>query len=451
MTKQWTVQISNDGKDNGLSLQLAEAGAMLRSGETVAFPTETVYGLGADASSTEAVRKIYEAKGRPSDNPLIVHIADRSQLKGLVMEPIAEPLERLIECYWPGPLTLILPVCPDSVSPLVTAGLSTVGVRMPDHPVARELIRIAGCPVAAPSANSSGRPSPTRAAHVREDLDGRIGGIVDGGPAGVGVESTVVEWSQGALHILRPGGITAEQLRAALPGIPVLAVESPAEGAEPLAGDAEMDPEMDAEMDAETDAEMDADKNSDKNADMDADKYPDKNTDENMDKSTDSTATAMADARAEATHTESTARATDAAEHSPAPRAPGMKYRHYAPRGRMWLMVGGEADPAAAAQAARRELRAAKARGERTGVLTFAERSALYEEADLVVVCGQLSEPQTIAQGLFAALRQFDQDDVTYILAESCPEQGIGAAVMNRLRKAAGGRILQVDAGSAGR
>lgn len=446
--------------DSGLGLQLAEAGEMLRSGRTVAFPTETVYGLGADATNTEAVRGIYKAKGRPSDNPLIVHIADRSQLKGLVAEPIAEPLERLMDCYWPGPLTLILPVCPDRISPLVTAGLSTVGVRIPDHPIARELIRVAGCPVAAPSANSSGRPSPTSAAHVREDLDGRIGGIVDGGPAGVGVESTVVEWSQGALHILRPGGVTIEQLREALPGTRVLVVESPAEGAEPLAPDPDMDADQDTDSAATAMADTkveatEAASNAGAAAIEDGNARPVTIEDGSARAATNGASNGgAASGEPEAGVADSTGSAgstSHAAEHSPAPRAPGMKYRHYAPRGRMWLMVGGEADPAAAAQAARRELRAAKARGERTGVLTFAERSALYEEADLVVVCGRLSEPQTIAQGLFAALRRFDQDDVTYILAESCPEQGIGAAVMNRLRKAAGGRILQVDAGSTGR
>lgn len=337
---------------------------MLRAGQTIAFPTETVYGLGADATQTEAVRGIYAAKGRPSDNPLIVHIADRSQLDEWISGVVDEPIERLLAQFWPGPLTVILPVKPNALSPLVTAGLSTVGVRMPDHPIARELIRLAGCPVAAPSANSSGKPSPTRAEHVREDLDGRIGGIVDGGSAGVGLESTVVEWSQDALHILRPGGITAEALRAALPGV---TVHTPAEGGEA---------EAEAALSAET------------------------------------------------------------------PRAPGMKYRHYAPRGRMWLVDG--ADPAAVTAMIRRELRAGAARGERTGVLTFEERSDLYEEADLVIACGSLREPQTIAQGLFAALRQFDQDGVTFILAESCPEQGIGAAIMNRLRKAAGNHILHV-------
>ncbi|MDU2242484.1 MAG: L-threonylcarbamoyladenylate synthase, partial [Paenibacillus sp.] len=191
---------------------LKEAAAVLASGGTVAFPTETVYGLGADARNTAAVEEIFAAKGRPSDNPLIVHIADVSQLDGLVTE-VNETARRLMEAFWPGPLTLVLPVAEGAVSPRVTAGLSTVGVRMPAHDVALRLIAAAGCPVAAPSANRSGRPSPTLASHVGEDLSGRIDGIVDGGPTGVGLESTVVEAGRdGVVTVLRPGGITAEQL-----------------------------------------------------------------------------------------------------------------------------------------------------------------------------------------------------------------------------------------------
>lgn len=193
---------------------ISEAAALLRSGETVAFPTETVYGLGADARNTAAVEAVFAAKGRPSDNPLIVHIARREELGRLVTEvhPVAEAL---IDAFWPGPLTLVLPVRPGVLSPLVTAGLDTVGVRMPDHPVALALLRAADCPVAAPSANRSGRPSPTLAAHVLEDLAGYIGGVLDGGAAGVGLESTVVQVQpDGTVAVLRPGGITAEQLAA---------------------------------------------------------------------------------------------------------------------------------------------------------------------------------------------------------------------------------------------
>ncbi|WP_405080917.1 L-threonylcarbamoyladenylate synthase [Paenibacillus chitinolyticus] len=335
---------------------IAEAAGLLVQGETVAFPTETVYGLGADATNSAAVEGIYRAKGRPSDNPLIVHIADRSQMDTFAEGTPAEPLRRLMDAFWPGPLTVIVPVRAGAVSPLVTAGLSTVGVRIPDHPVALALLRAAGCPVAAPSANSSGRPSPTMAEHVADDLGGRIGGIVDGGPTGVGVESTVVEWASGAVYILRPGGVTAEQLREALPDVPV---REPVRTGEPAG----------------------------------------------------------------------------------TPRAPGMKYAHYAPKGSMRVVLGD--DPEAVAEWMRRDLDAAKARGERTGVLTYDERRGLHH-ADAVISSGRLAEPETIARGLYAALRQFDREGATYILAEGCPDTGIGRAVMNRLLKAAGQEVVRV-------
>lgn len=194
--------------------QLQEAAKLLRENEAVAFPTETVYGLGANAMDDEAIAKIFEAKGRPSDNPLIVHIGTKSQLDGIVKEipPVAE---KLMAHFWPGPLTIILPR-KEGISERVTAGLNTVGVRMPDHPVALALIEEANVPVAAPSANRSGRPSPTLASHVYEDLNGKIAGIVDGGATGVGVESTVIDCTSTLPTILRPGGITKEQLEAVI-------------------------------------------------------------------------------------------------------------------------------------------------------------------------------------------------------------------------------------------
>ncbi|GGG85161.1 L-threonylcarbamoyladenylate synthase [Paenibacillus radicis (ex Gao et al. 2016)] len=211
MTKVWQLE------GELLAGQLTEAAELLKAGELVAFPTETVYGLGADARSTQAVEQIFAAKGRPSDNPLIVHIASIGQLDELVL-PYPELASRLMQQLWPGPLTIVLPVKPGAVSPLVTAGLATVGVRMPDHAAALELIGQANCPVAAPSANRSGRPSPTTAAHVLEDLDGAIAGIVDGGATGVGLESTVVELAgDNVIRILRPGGVTPEQLLLAAP------------------------------------------------------------------------------------------------------------------------------------------------------------------------------------------------------------------------------------------
>lgn len=351
-TKVWQVDGQRPEQE-----KLQEAAKLLRQGRTVAFPTETVYGLGADARSSEAVADIFSAKGRPSDNPLIVHIADRSQLEELAAPP-EEAVSRLLDAFWPGPLTVVLPALPGVLSPLVTAGLSTVGLRMPDHPVALQLIAEAGCPVAAPSANRSGRPSPTQAAHVLEDLAGRIAGVVDGGETGVGVESTVVEYAGGALHILRPGGITAEQLRQTLPPhIPVL--EAGPEHQEPAA-----------------------------------------------------------------------------------PRAPGMKYAHYAPRGTLLLVQGRQgAAPEQLLARMQRELDEARARGERTGVLTYGEYADAFR-ADCVVACGRLDDLETVAQGLYAALREFDEAGVGFIAAQACPEEGIGAAIMNRLRKAAGGQIL---------
>ncbi|MGG1552486.1 L-threonylcarbamoyladenylate synthase [Paenibacillus ferrarius] len=337
---------------------LTEAAQLLREGDTVAFPTETVYGLGADATSSAAVERIFKAKGRPSDNPLIVHIADEDQLSGLVQADALKDAHRaLMRAFWPGPLTIVLPVQSGSISPLVTAGLTTVGVRVPDHPVALDLLREAGVPVAAPSANSSGRPSPTLASHVRDDLDGRIGGIVDGGPSGVGVESTVVQLADGDLYVLRPGGVTTEQLQRVLPHMRIHA----------------------------------------------------------------------------AAHEEVRASET--------PRAPGMKYTHYAPQGYMHIVSGD--DPAAIAAWLQQDIDAAKARGETTGILTFSEHVPRYS-ADLVLACGSLAEPESIAHALYAALRTFDEHGIRYIAAEGCPETGIGQAVMNRLRKAAGHRLVQV-------
>jgi L-threonylcarbamoyladenylate synthase len=212
-TKQWFV---DDLSDLSTSYpQLSQAAQLLRDNEVVAFPTETVYGLGANACSDMAVRKIYEAKGRPSDNPLIVHIASINKLDEIVKD-IPAYAYKLIDEFWPSPLTLILPKKGDKLSTLVTAGLDTVGVRMPDHPVALTLIREADVPIAAPSANQSGKPSPTHASHVYHDLNGKISGIVDGGTTGVGVESTVVDCTTTVPTILRPGGVTKEQLEAVI-------------------------------------------------------------------------------------------------------------------------------------------------------------------------------------------------------------------------------------------
>jgi L-threonylcarbamoyladenylate synthase len=350
-TQYWPPTASEAG--------LKEAAAALAAGGVVAFPTETVYGLGGDARSSAAVRKIFEAKGRPSDNPLIVHLAD-SEALGELVERVNEIERALIAKFWPGPLTLVLPVRPDTVSPLVTAGLDTVAVRIPAHEMARKLISMSGCPIAAPSANRSGRPSPTQARHVMQDLEGRIDGVLDGGPTGVGVESTVVRVLEGTIHVLRPGGVTAEQLRQALgPDVPIETRQSGSSG--------------------------------------------------------------QADA----------------------PRSPGVKYTHYAPRGEMLLVTGDDAQRLV--DAARHTAEEARRAGRRVGVLTPAEHADAYEgSADAVIVCGSLREPQTAAHALYAALRECDERGLDYIVAEGYPETGIGAALMNRLRKAAGGRELKV-------
>lgn len=191
-------------------LQIDEAAQLLKDNEVVAFPTETVYGLGANARSEKAVRKIFEAKGRPSDNPLIIHIARSEQLNDLVKE-IPSVAEKLMASFWPGPLTLVFHK-KEGLSETATAGLSTVAVRMPSHPVALALIEAANLPIAAPSANTSGKPSPTTANHVAKDLTGKISGIVDGGETGVGVESTVVDVTGEIPVILRPGGVTREEI-----------------------------------------------------------------------------------------------------------------------------------------------------------------------------------------------------------------------------------------------
>lgn len=356
-TQFWSVPI---GAFNQNHPNIQEAAKLIQLGKRVAFPTETVYGLGADARSTEAVDGIFAAKGRPSDNPLIVHIANPFQLNDLVDRP-DETCLRLMERFWPGPLTLVLPLRADSqISPRVTAGLDTVGVRIPDHPVALSLLAAAACPIAAPSANRSGRPSPTTASHVRDDLDGRIEGILDGGPTGVGLESTVVQVQHGIVHILRPGGITKEQLIDA--GFLVQEFESTNQPAE----------SKDKEW---------------------------------------------------------------------TPRAPGMKYAHYAPKGRMTIVEG--ENHTLIRERIQQELNNPANASLRTGVLTFVDHATFYQ-ADVIEVCGHRDRPDQLAQQLFSALRRFDEAGVDIIFAEGCPNVGIGHAVMNRLRKAAGHHVIEV-------
>lgn len=333
--------------------ELKEASAVVRNGGLVAFPTETVYGLGGDATNPEASRKIYAAKGRPSDNPLIVHIADFSQLRNIVAE-VPQEAEKLAEAFWPGPLTMILRK--NEVIPYeTTGGLDTVAIRMPSHPVARAFLQDSGCMIAAPSANTSGRPSPTTAQHVWEDLHGKIEILLDGGPVGIGIESTIVDLSEERPMILRPGFITQEMLSAVL-------------------GDVGMDPGL-------------ASENS---------KQP--------------------------------------------PKAPGMRYRHYAPKADLTLVEGTMEEVISKINALTRE---AQAMGKSVGVLATEENKDRYV-ADHVIVIGQRQDEAEIARHLFDVLRQFDDLQVDLIYSESFAAAGVGQAIMNRLLKAAGHKRIFV-------
>lgn len=339
--------------------QIQEAAQWLVDNETVAFPTETVYGLGANALNDEACQKIFQAKGRPSDNPLIVHIACEQQLSGVV-DKMTELGKKLSVAFWPGPLTLVLPKG-DKVSKTVTAGLDTVAVRMPDHPVALALIAAANLPIAAPSANLSGKPSPTTAQHVLHDLSGRIAGVLDGGETGVGLESTVVDVTGERALILRPGGITQEELQE-------------------VVGEVELDPALEQSTGLTTDQTISQ------------------------------------------------------------PRSPGVKYTHYAPNAPLYI-VASERGLDHMQEKIKEQLAKYQARGYRVAVLTTDEGKEVYQ-ADVVISLGKRSNLASIAANLYAALRRCDQLAVEIILAESFPESGLGSAIMNRLRKAAGGKII---------
>ncbi|UQD53598.1 threonylcarbamoyl-AMP synthase [Bacillus methanolicus] len=343
-TQYWSVDKYVDNIRN--YPQISQAASLLKQNEVIAFPTETVYGLGGNAESDEAVQKIFEAKGRPSDNPLIIHIAEIKQLNQFA-ENIPDHAKILMETFWPGPLTLVLNKRAGFLSEKATAGLSTVAVRMPDHPVALAVIKESGLPIAAPSANRSGKPSPTTAKHVADDLHGRIAGIVDGGPTGVGVESTVLDCTEPVPVILRPGGITKEQI-------------------EKVIGPVKIDPALD-----------------------------------------------------------------DAGQ---APKSPGMKYRHYAPNAPLYLVDGSR-------EYIQKLITENEAKGLKAGVLTTEESKGLYD-AHLVLSCGNRSNLDTVASSLYDTLRKFNESDVDIIFSEMFPEEGVGQAIMNRLLKAAGHRVL---------
>ena len=324
---------------NEESLVLAER--YLRQGELVAFPTETVYGLGAWALSEEGIARIYEAKGRPSDNPLIVHIAPGFELGSLVRR-IPDAAETLAKHFWPGPLTLIMPKKP-SLSHRITGGLDTVAVRMPSHPAAMALLEKTGMPLAAPSANRSGRPSPTTAAHVWEDMQGKIPLILDGGDCQVGLESTVLDLTGEIPMILRPGAITKEMLET------VIVKQAKEVGAEVI------------------------------------------------------------------------------------PRAPGMKYRHYAPKGQLVVT-----DATAEQLVQLIEMQPEK---EKIGCIVTRqmaqELEKRLERRSAEMIClGDRNQPAELAANLFGALREADEKNLTLLYGEAFSRQGMGEAIMNRFLKA---------------
>lgn len=315
---------------------------ILTSGGVVAFPTETVYGLGALATDEQAVQKIFEAKGRPSDNPLIVHIGNKEDVSNYATG-ITEDAEKLMTAYWPGPLTLVFDKIPGVIASNVTPGVETVGIRMPDHPVALELLRALAGPLAAPSANRSGKPSPTEAAHVYEDLKGLIPFILDGGQTGIGVESTVLDMTTSPPTILRPGGTTQEMIEAIIGPV----------------------------------------------------------------------------------------RAGSKSPGEQAPRSPGMKYMHYAPEAPLFVISPDTTTIREAVETLHRE-------GKRVAIIGPDDLDVLA--ADWYFAVGPRNNNDAMASHLYRALRQCDLTEADIILAVETDLTGVGAAVMNRLIKAADGK-----------
>ena len=322
------------------------AAAIIRNGGLVAIPTETVYGLGANGLDENAVAKIFEAKGRPQDNPLILHVAEPREMERFCHD-IPKSAYLLAEKFWPGPLTMVLPV-KDIVPKRTTAGLNTVAVRCPDSDVTRKIIALSGVPIAAPSANISGKPSTTTAEHVRHDHDGRIDAIVDGGPCRVGVESTIVDLTEDRPRLLRPGGITPEQLTQVL-------------------GDLVIDKAVTAQIDKDA-----------------------------------------------------------------VVKAPGMKYRHYAPKA-----------PVTVREKAAQYIHAHFAPGDR--VLCFEEELPLYGGLNPLAY-GKESDVNTLSAGLFSALRVLDDPSIHQVYARCPVGGGVAYAVQNRLKKAAAFHIVDAEA-----
>lgn len=342
------IEIENiDGED------LKHAAGIIKSGGIVAFPTETVYGLGANGLDTEAVEKIFKAKGRPADNPLILHVCALSQVESLV-EEISDTARMCMAQFWPGPLTILFKRS-ELVPDIVSAGLDTVAIRMPDNGIALKLIELSETPIAAPSANLSGRPSPTSFKHVKEDMMGKIDMIIDGGSTGIGLESTVLDLSGDLPMILRPGGVTIEQLKNLIPNIV-------------------------------------------------------------FDKSIIDNSSSII------------------------PKSPGQKYRHYAPKSEMILFGG---DLGKVVDEIKKLSKAYLLDGKKVGIMCTDQTKDLYEDG-IIISLGSRDEESTIAQSLFDTLRRFDEEGVDIILAESMDMSNLGSAIMNRLKKAASGKIVEL-------
>ncbi len=343
------VDESIDGQD-----AIEKAAKIIRDGGLVAFPTETVYGLGGDAANARSARRIYKAKGRPSDNPLIVHIARVEQLAD-VAEDIPDVAYELAKAFWPGPLTMIFKK-QRSIPRNTTGGLDTVAVRLPDNEVARELILQSGRLIAAPSANVSGRPSPTNAKHVYNDLAGKIDAIIDDGDSVVGLESTILDLTTDIPMILRPGVITRADLEQVIGRVGV-----------------------DSAIISDDDVSK--------------------------------------------------------------PKAPGMKYRHYAPKASLIVVEG---DAYRVANYINSQVCDLRSEGQRCGVIVAEENAAMYK-ADIVKSVGSLEHEEEIAHNLYSILREFDNEDIDRIYSESFNDDGIGQAIMNRLLKAAGHRKVNAN------
>lgn len=347
----YIYEIKNTIKDDA---EIEKAGQIIRNGGLVAFPTETVYGLGGDALNAQSSQKIYAAKGRPSDNPLIVHICRLDDINDIVSE-FPESAQKLAENYWPGPLTMVLPKS-DKVPDETTGGLSTVAVRMPVDPIALSFIKAAGGYVAAPSANTSGKPSPTKAKYVIEDMDGKIDMIIDGGDVEIGLESTIVDLSGTVPMLLRPGFITLDMLRECL-------------------GEVRMDPTL------------------------------------------------------------------FSGDYKEPPKAPGMKYRHYAPKGILTIVSGMEI---AVVERINELVETAVLEGKKVGVIATDETLPKYD-CSCVKSVGTRKDEVSIAHNLYRILREFDDEDVELIYSEAFDTPNMGQAIMNRLLKAAGHHVMYVE------